>query len=345
MKQTWTTRDFRLQSGDVLPELTLAYESYGPLAPGGRNAILVTHGFTSSQHAAGKYDPSDEAAGWWDGLIGPGKAIDTEPLLRRRVQHARLVVRLHRPGQPQSQDRSPLRPGVPRHHPARHRDGAEGACSTGSASRTWSRSRARRSAATRPSSGRSRIPMPWTASSRWSRPRRPRRSGGGRHAPERLAADPAWNGGWHYDHGGIVETMTAQRVETLQHYGPKEVLAAHDRGSRRARRRAPRAWPQRGPASSIPTHCSRCARPPSSSTPPATSAKIRAQVLYVLSRTDKLFPPSLAPSVMAELARAGVQATLLRDRHGARPRRPAVRSGPSGVRRSAPSWTGSSARS
>ena len=38
-------------------------------------------------------------------------------------------------------------------------------------------------------------------------------------------------------------------------------------------------------------------------------AKIRAQVLYVLSRTDKLFPPSLAPSVMAELARAGVQAT------------------------------------
>ena len=38
MKQTWTTRDFRLQSGDVLPELTLAYESYGHLAAGGRNA-------------------------------------------------------------------------------------------------------------------------------------------------------------------------------------------------------------------------------------------------------------------------------------------------------------------
>jgi homoserine O-acetyltransferase len=32
---------------------------------------------TGSQRAAGKYDPSDEAAGWWDGLIGPGKAIDT----------------------------------------------------------------------------------------------------------------------------------------------------------------------------------------------------------------------------------------------------------------------------
>jgi homoserine O-acetyltransferase/O-succinyltransferase len=77
VRQTWTTRDFRLESGVVLPELTLAYESYGRLAADGRNAILVTHGFTSSQHAAGKYSPADEAAGWWDGLIGPGKAIDT----------------------------------------------------------------------------------------------------------------------------------------------------------------------------------------------------------------------------------------------------------------------------
>jgi homoserine acetyltransferase len=78
VKQTWATRDFRLQSGYVLPELTLAYESWGRLAPGGRNTVLVTHGFTSSQHAAGKHDPSDEVAGWWDGLIGPGKAIDTD---------------------------------------------------------------------------------------------------------------------------------------------------------------------------------------------------------------------------------------------------------------------------
>ena len=57
--------------------MSLAYETYGRLAPDGRNAILVTHGFTSSQHAAGKYSPSDPTAGSWDGLIGPGKAIDT----------------------------------------------------------------------------------------------------------------------------------------------------------------------------------------------------------------------------------------------------------------------------
>ena len=57
------------------PSSQLAYETYGTLAPNGRNAILVTHGYTSSQHAAG-LDANGEA-GWWDGLIGPGKAIDT----------------------------------------------------------------------------------------------------------------------------------------------------------------------------------------------------------------------------------------------------------------------------
>ena len=77
VKRTFTAYGFKLDSGRTLPEMTLAYETYGRLAPDGRNAILVTHGFTSSQHAAGKYSPSDPTAGSWDGLIGPGKAIDT----------------------------------------------------------------------------------------------------------------------------------------------------------------------------------------------------------------------------------------------------------------------------
>src|ERR1700693_4868727 len=73
--KSFATRNFRLERGEVLPELQLAYETYGTLAPDGRNAILVTHGYTSSQHAAG-LDGNGEP-GWWDGLIGPGKAIDT----------------------------------------------------------------------------------------------------------------------------------------------------------------------------------------------------------------------------------------------------------------------------
>src|SRR4051812_22109459 len=79
-QQRFTTQNFRLASGVVLPELALAYETYGTLAASGRNAVLVTHGFTSSHHMAGKYAPEDARAGSWDGLIGPAKAIDTDRL-------------------------------------------------------------------------------------------------------------------------------------------------------------------------------------------------------------------------------------------------------------------------
>ena len=54
-KMNYTIRDFRLQNSAVLPEATIAYETYGKLAADGRNAVLLAHGFTSSHHAAGKY--------------------------------------------------------------------------------------------------------------------------------------------------------------------------------------------------------------------------------------------------------------------------------------------------
>jgi hypothetical protein len=83
----FTTRDFKLESGVVLPELTLAYETYGTLAPDGRNAVLHTHGYTGSHHAAGTYGATGAGKGHkagdvgsWDKLIGPGKAIDTSRL-------------------------------------------------------------------------------------------------------------------------------------------------------------------------------------------------------------------------------------------------------------------------
>src|SRR5262245_58147257 len=80
----FTARDFPLDAGGVLPEMTLAYETYGALGADGR-AILLTHGFTSSHHFAGRYRPggappglADGDLGAWDKLIGPGKAIDTD---------------------------------------------------------------------------------------------------------------------------------------------------------------------------------------------------------------------------------------------------------------------------
>ena len=66
-----------LETGQVLSDVTIAYDTYGRLAPDGRNAILITHGYTSNHHAAGRYGPADSKVGWWDRLIGPGRAIDT----------------------------------------------------------------------------------------------------------------------------------------------------------------------------------------------------------------------------------------------------------------------------
>ena len=76
-KKSFTTPNFHLRSGAVLAQVTIAYETYGRLATDGRNAILVAHGYTNNHHAAGRYAEADPQPGWWDGVIGPGKAIDT----------------------------------------------------------------------------------------------------------------------------------------------------------------------------------------------------------------------------------------------------------------------------
>lgn len=66
-----------LESGVTLPAVDVAYERYGELSADGRNVVLIAHGITGSSHAAGKYAPTNRSTGYWDDLIGPGKAIDT----------------------------------------------------------------------------------------------------------------------------------------------------------------------------------------------------------------------------------------------------------------------------
>ncbi len=73
---SFTTRDFRVSGGEVLPEVTIAYCTRGRLAPDGRNAILVTHGYTSSHRMIVPGGASSEGA--WSTLVGPGAAIDTD---------------------------------------------------------------------------------------------------------------------------------------------------------------------------------------------------------------------------------------------------------------------------
>jgi len=69
--------EMKLQSGAALGPITLAYETYGTLNEAGTNAVLVLHALSGSSHAAGVYTEEDEKPGWWNNMIGPGKAIDT----------------------------------------------------------------------------------------------------------------------------------------------------------------------------------------------------------------------------------------------------------------------------
>ncbi|HEY7806091.1 MAG TPA: homoserine O-acetyltransferase [Croceibacterium sp.] len=66
-----------LDSGQVLPNVRLAYETYGELAPDKSNAILIFHALSGDQHVASLH-PITGKPGWWDRMVGPGKPIDTD---------------------------------------------------------------------------------------------------------------------------------------------------------------------------------------------------------------------------------------------------------------------------
>jgi homoserine O-acetyltransferase/O-succinyltransferase len=69
---------FPLERGGVLPSVRVAYETWGTLAADGGNAVLVEHALTGDSHVVGPAGPGHPTPGWWDGLIGPGAALDTD---------------------------------------------------------------------------------------------------------------------------------------------------------------------------------------------------------------------------------------------------------------------------
>jgi len=66
-----------LTSGEKVSPLTVAYETCGTLSPKKDNVILVSHALSGDSHCTGYYSEDDENPGWWDPLIGPNKAFDT----------------------------------------------------------------------------------------------------------------------------------------------------------------------------------------------------------------------------------------------------------------------------
>ncbi|WP_285113819.1 homoserine O-acetyltransferase [Leifsonia sp. fls2-241-R2A-40a] len=69
---------FGFESGESLPFVRVAYETWGELSPERDNAVLVLHALTGDSHAIGPAGPGHRTPGWWEGIVGPGKAIDTD---------------------------------------------------------------------------------------------------------------------------------------------------------------------------------------------------------------------------------------------------------------------------
>jgi homoserine O-acetyltransferase len=132
--------------------------------------------------------------------------------------------------------------------------------------------------------------------------RRPRSAGS---AGTRLASDANWNGGWYYDNGGIAPTLEEIRFETPMTYGQNEILAETmpDPKAREAAIRAnAKAWAQIYDGHSMVV----LRRAIGSFDVTGDYAKLRqAKVLYVNSKTDKLFDIALCPAYVSDMRKAG----------------------------------------
>jgi homoserine O-acetyltransferase/O-succinyltransferase len=310
----FTARDFRLESGTVLPELAIAYETYGRLAPGGRNAVLATHGYTSSHHAAGRYKtggapkgiPEGEL-GWWDRLIGPDKAIDTDKLFVVASNMLGSSYGSTAPASINPQTGKRYGPDFPRlavadivraqkllldHLGVQHLVAIAGPSYGGFQAFQW--------AVQHPD-------MMDGIVVAVSSPRAAFGAAATQTLINQLAKDPNWNGGWYYENGGIRATMQELRIATMKRYGIEAQLKDQfpDPAAREAeivRRVQPWANAFDGNAMVA------LRRPLETFDVTPEMDRIKAKVLYVISRTDVLFPPSIAPGVMEKLKAAGVDA-------------------------------------
>ncbi|HYZ22690.1 MAG TPA: alpha/beta fold hydrolase [Rhodopila sp.] len=305
VRDRFTCTDFALESGEILPEATLAYIIRGRLAPDGRNAVLVTHGYTSGPAMIEPEKDSSEGA--WSTLIGPGAPIDTS---RHFVVCANMLGSSYGSTNAASVDPRTGRRYGPRfpkitvrdivtfqkrlleHLGVTHLRAVIGPSYGGFQAFQW--------AVTFPDFMDGIVPVVTSPL--------PPASDRVENLLKWFAPNPNWNGGDYYETGGVQDTLTNLRVDTLTRYGLANSLKDRfpDPADRAAEiRRVAAAWAEVFDANSlfILGHAM------STYDVAKDFAKIRVPVLYVLSRTDALFPPSLAPGVMAGLRAAGVDAT------------------------------------
>src|SRR5436853_4197267 len=293
----FTIRDFRLANGTVMPEATIAYETYGRLAPNGRNAVLITHGFTSGHHAAGRNPANGNQPGSWDGLIGPGKAIDTDKLfvvasnmLGSSFGSTNAASLNPATGEPYGPDFPAIgirdivaaQKALLDSLGVKHLVAVAGPSYGGYQAFQW--------AVAYPDFMEAIVPVntaPWASVNTDKQLA---------EMQARLASHPEWNGGRYYGTGGCKKVLTEIRIETLKRYGIEANLASRypDPADREAAiRQQATNWARNWDAHSL--IILRRALLGFDTRP--DFAKIKAKVPYIQCPNDSLFPPEIAPAL------------------------------------------------
>lgn len=294
--------DLPLRKGSTLEDAKLAYVTYGKLAADGKNAILLTHGYTSSHLFADGGASASE--GSWGALVGSGRPIDTDKYF---VVSSNMLGSAYGSTAPRSIDPKTGKPYGPDFPLLTLPDivgaqkglldqlGVKGLVAVvgpsygGFQAFTWG--------VEYPGFMKGLVPVVTGM-------RRPPQADPDATL-KKLSADPNWNGGRYYDKGGILPTMIRLREETLRSYGTDEELKPKmpDKADRDAEiTRQARAWAEAFDGNSMLA----LGRAMDSYDVTPDLGKIKAKVLFVISRTDAYFPPSLKDEVMPALKAAGV---------------------------------------
>ena len=305
--KTFEIPEFRLQNGQLMRDVTLAYRTLGTLASDRDNAVLITHGYTSGPQMIDPGAPVGE--GSWNALVGPGKAVDTS---RYFAVAANMLGSSYGSTNAASFDPETGRRYGPRFPDITVSDiiatqrlllahlGIENLVAIVGPS--YGGFQAFQWAVNYPD-------MMQGIAAVVTAPVVPRERSTGNvdRLLSTLSRDPNWNGGDYYDRGGVLETMIQIRTATLKTYGIETRLRStlSDAGEIEAAIREEAArWARGFDANSLII----LAKALQKFDVTAQLGNIRSKVLYVLSKTDKLFPPELAPGVMQALERAGVDA-------------------------------------
>lgn len=303
----FTSSDFALSTGEVLPNLDVTYETWGTLAPDGNNAILLCHGYTSHPHAGG------DKEGWFVNLMGPGKAVDTDKYF---VVCSNMLGSAFGTSGPQSINPAtgkPYGPDFPKYSTAdmvaaqlrlidhlgiNQLKAVIGYSYGGHLTFLWG--------ATHPDRMRALVPIAGVIERKTT-------LGQVDAIRDEFVSCPGWNGGWYYGEekeSGVYDRMVEVRMDRLRMYGighHLEQTLGSAADSERVIRKSAETWAEQFDANSLSILYE--AGIGSSVLPQA--GDIKAPLLNVLSRSDSVIDVALGQPTVDLLCDKGIDARFL----------------------------------